>query len=119
MRQHREMAFEVIVSCHELLGHGSGRLLVEESPGKYNFSIDDRPLNPLTNEPVSTWYKPGETWSNVFGSDANAIEECRADGVALLLLTEERVLEVFGYTSSSKYLAGDSKSLLSIDIFNC
>ncbi|KAJ5702458.1 dipeptidyl-peptidase III [Penicillium malachiteum] len=107
LRQHREMAFEVIVACHELLGHGSGRLLVEESPGKFNFPIDDRPLNPLTSQPVSSWYKPGETWSNVFAADANAIEECRADGVALLLLTEERVLGIFGYTENSRYLASD------------
>ncbi|KAJ5626816.1 dipeptidyl-peptidase III [Penicillium herquei] len=109
LRQNREMAFEVIVACHELLGHGSGRLLVEESAGKFNFPIDERPLNPLTNQPVSSWYKPGETWSNVFGADANAIEECRADGVALLLLTEERVLGIFGYTENlnSRYLASN------------
>ncbi|KAJ5716380.1 dipeptidyl-peptidase III [Penicillium malachiteum] len=113
LRQHREIAFEVIVACHELLGHGSGRLLVEESPGKFNFPINDRPLDPLTREPISSWYKPGETWSNVFGADANAIEECRADGVALLLLTEERVLEIFGYTENSKYLASDALKGLS------
>lgn len=111
LRQHRDMTFEVEIACHELLGHGSGRLLVEESPGKYNFSIEDPPINPLTSKPVTSWYRPGQTWSSVFGANSNAIEECRADGVALLLLTDKQVLEIFGFSDSSEYLASNGKYL--------
>ncbi|XWW92118.1 hypothetical protein V2A60_000040 [Cordyceps javanica] len=107
LRDNRENAFEVLVACHELFGHGSGRLLVEHSPGEYNFSITSPPLNPITGLPVQSWYKPGETWSSVFGADANAIEECRADGVSLILITDEEILRIFGYSNSSKILADD------------
>lgn len=110
LRKHRELAFEVRVACHELLGHGSGKLFVENGPGEYNFSTDSLPRDPITGEPVKSWYKPGETWSSVFGADANAIEECRAEGVTLLLLAEDRVLEIFGYTDKSEYLASDGES---------
>ncbi|KAF5601714.1 dipeptidyl-peptidase III [Fusarium subglutinans] len=107
LRKHRERAFEVTVACHELLGHGSGRLFIETSEGEFNFDNSSPPINPLTKLPISSWYRPGETWSSVFGSHANAIEECRADGVALLLLNNRDILEIFGYTEESEYRADD------------
>ncbi|KAF2807643.1 uncharacterized protein BDZ99DRAFT_509861 [Mytilinidion resinicola] len=72
MREYREMVFEVLIACHELLGYGSGR--------------------------VTLWYKHGQTWSAIFGADVNALEECRADGVSLVLLTDERILKIFWYS---------------------
>ncbi|KAI9775306.1 MAG: hypothetical protein M1839_001290 [Geoglossum umbratile] len=77
LRKLRERAFEVTVACHELLGHGSGQL------------------------------HGTETWSSIFGSNANAIEECRADGVALILLTCKPILQIFGYTEESEPSADD------------
>lgn len=106
----REKAFEVTVACHELLGHGSGQLFVESAPGVYNFDIKIPPQNPVNKQPISSWYKPGETWSNVFGTDANAIEECRADGVALILMAQKPVLEIFGYNNETKPTADDGRS---------
>ncbi|KAF4635148.1 hypothetical protein G7Y89_g2947 [Cudoniella acicularis] len=86
---------------------GSGQLFIESEPGVYNFDINDPPLNPVTHGPISNWYRPDRTWSSVFRSHANAIEECRADGVVLILLTHELVLEIFGYTDISNNTAED------------
>jgi dipeptidyl-peptidase III len=109
LRKHREPAFEVMFACHELLGHGSGRLLVESPPGAFNFDIDSVPINPLTGQGITSWYKPGETWASVFGPDANAIEECRADGVSLVLLPNKQILSIFGFLKDSVPSANDCR----------
>ncbi|ETN46902.1 uncharacterized protein HMPREF1541_01091 [Cyphellophora europaea CBS 101466] len=100
-RSCRDPAFEVQVGIHELLGHGTGKLLQETSPGTYNFDVKNPPLSPITNEPVQTWYKPGQTWSSVFGSIASSYEECRAECVAMALSCEFDILALFGFSSSS------------------
>ncbi|KAI5961071.1 YOL057W [Candida margitis] len=89
----RDDAFEVQVGLHELLGHGSGKLLQETEPGKFNF---DRSK---TN--VATWYKPNETWAGVFGANSGSYEECRAELVALYLILKDptQVLPIFGIDS--------------------
>jgi dipeptidyl-peptidase III len=73
-QKYRDGAFEVQVGLHELTGHGCGKLLQETSPGVFNFDKENPPISPLTNEPVTTWYKPGQTWGSVFGSLAGAYE---------------------------------------------
>lgn len=62
----------------EFIGHGTGKLLAEIAPGKYNFDHTTPPISPVTGEPVRAWYRPGETWVNVFGKLAPMVEECRA-----------------------------------------
>jgi dipeptidyl-peptidase-3 len=57
-----------------LAGHGCGKLLQETSPGVYNFDIENPPISPVTGKPVTTWYKPGQTWGSVFGGVAGAYE---------------------------------------------
>jgi dipeptidyl-peptidase-3 len=47
------------VVLHELLGHGTGQMMVEHTGGKFSFDINNPPINPLTNQPTSTWYKLG------------------------------------------------------------
>ncbi|KAJ8129244.1 hypothetical protein O1611_g4391 [Lasiodiplodia mahajangana] len=101
LRKYRDQAFEVMIGCHELLGHGSGRLLTELSPGAFNFDTDSLPINPLTGKAITSWYKPGETWASVFGADGSAIEECRADGVSLILLPNRDILSIFGFQENS------------------
>jgi dipeptidyl-peptidase-3 len=50
------------VGIHELLGHGTGKLFQENAKGEKNFPADF--IHPLTGQPLSTWYKPGETWDS-------------------------------------------------------
>jgi len=75
--KHRGHSFEIQVGIHELLGHGTGLLLAETKAGEYNFDIKNMPMSPITQKPVSTYYRLGQNWSNVFGGIASTYEECR------------------------------------------
>ncbi|KAI5950660.1 YOL057W [Candida theae] len=90
----RDDSFEVQVGLHELLGHGTGKLLQETEPGKFNFEKDP-------NHNIDTYYKPNETWAGVFGANSGSYEECRAELVALYLILKNptKVLPIFGIES--------------------
>lgn len=60
-KQHRPHAYYIWVVLHEIFGHGTGRFLSEISPGNFNFDPNDPPSNPITGDPVKTWYKPWQT----------------------------------------------------------
>lgn len=93
-----------------MLGHGTGKLLQETAPGIFNFNKDSPPINPLTQKPIDVWYKPGQTWSSVFGSVAASYEECRAECVAMALMCDFEILKIFGFgdgTPSMDNEAGD------------
>jgi len=100
----------VMNAIHELLGHGTGKLLSETSPGKYNFDKQNPPINPLTGKPVDSWYPLGETWPGLGGRLANTIEECRANLVAYFLADNWELLSLFGYDEDSTPTADDCKS---------
>lgn len=89
----RDDSFEVQVGLHELLGHGSGKLLQETEPGKFNFD--------KLNTDIKSYYKPNETWAGVFGANSGSYEECRAELVALYLILKDptQVLPIFGIES--------------------
>ncbi|KAL8924078.1 MAG: hypothetical protein Q9208_004215 [Pyrenodesmia sp. 3 TL-2023] len=97
----RDQAFEVQVGIHELLGHGTGKLLQETEPGKFNFDEIDPPISPVTKKPVTTYYKPGQTWSSVFGGFSASYEECRAECVAMALSCDFDILQIFGFGDGS------------------
>ena len=105
-KRSRDDAFEVQVGLHELLGHGCGKLLQETSPGQYNFDIENPPINPITNSPITSWYKPGQTWGSVFGSVASSYEECRAESVAMFLACKFDILSIFGFGNGTEDIDG-------------
>ncbi|KAB8076290.1 dipeptidyl peptidase [Aspergillus leporis] len=111
-RRCRDPAFEVQVGIHELLGHGTGKLLQETAPGKYNFDISNPPVSPVTGKPVSTWYKPGQTWSSVFGAIASSYEECRAECVAMVLGCDFSILKIFGFGDGKENLTNEAGDVL-------
>ena len=92
-------SFEVQVGIHELLGHGSGKLLCQIEDG-FNFDIENPPTG-LDGKPVSTYYKLGETWGSKFGQLAGAFEECRAEVIAMYLITNRELLSIFGFTEKT------------------
>ena len=79
--------------CHELLGHGSGKLLREEENG-YNFKKGEV-LDEFTKEQAD-YYLKGETFESKFGEIARSYEECRADISGLYYGTFSEVHDIFG-----------------------
>ena len=109
-RKYRDPAFEVQVGIHELLGHGCGKLLQETAPGEFNFDMTNPPVSPINKKPITSYYKPGQTWQSVFGSIASSYEECRAECVAMALSCEFELLKIFGHgdgTADINNEAGD------------
>jgi dipeptidyl-peptidase III len=111
-RKYRDPAFEVQVGIHELLGHGTGKLLQETSPGVYNFDVKNPPTSPVTGRPITTWYKPGQTWSSVFGSIASSYEECRAECVAMALACDFEILQIFGFGDGKEDINNEAGDVL-------
>ena len=95
LQKYRIMAFEVQVGLHELLGHGSGKLLQKDADGTLNYP--STLLDPFTGRPPSSCYNPGDTYDSCFGPMSSAYEECRAEAVGLYLSLEAHVLSIFGH----------------------
>ncbi len=95
-------AFEVQVGIHELLGHGTGKLLSELKDGSFNFDIKNPPISDVTGKPITTYYKKGQTWGSLFGAIAGSYEECRAECVAMYLVTNYELLSIFGHKTKEE-----------------
>eukprot|EP01138_Halocafeteria_seosinensis_P004554 gb/GECG01004658.1/.p1 GENE.gb/GECG01004658.1/~~gb/GECG01004658.1/.p1 ORF type:complete len:831 (+),score=106.82 gb/GECG01004658.1/:1-2493(+) len=94
-----QKCFQIQVGLHELLGHGSGKLLQENEDGSLNFSKEQ--LHVFDNT-VQSWYKPWQTWDSVFSDIASSYEECRAECVGIYLCSQPKVLDIFGYDPKSE-----------------
>ena len=105
-QKHRYHAYYIWVVLHELLGHGTGRMMTEEH-GKFSFDVEHPPRNPLTEAPISSWYRQVQTWTGVFGDLATTVDECRAELVGAYLMDNLELLALFGYTSHSEIKAQD------------
>lgn len=99
------------VVLHELMGHGTGRMMTEESVGKFNFDIQNPPINPLSGEPITTWYKPGQTWTGQFGDLATTVDECRAELVGAYLMDDVELLSLLGHDERSQVTATDRECI--------
>ncbi|KAJ5714472.1 dipeptidyl-peptidase 3 [Penicillium malachiteum] len=84
-------------AIHEVIGHGSGKLLAEQTPGEFNFDHERLPLSPITSQSIQTWYKPNEIWDSVFGKLALTAEECRAFLFAYYFADNQEIVARFGY----------------------
>ncbi|KAL2042866.1 hypothetical protein N7G274_004626 [Stereocaulon virgatum] len=98
------------VGIHELLGHGTGKNLRETAPGVYNFNHASPPINPITERPITTYYKPNQTYSSVFGPLASTYEECRAECVAMALSCDFNILKIFGFDTGKGDIDMSSKA---------
>eukprot|EP01101_Sappina_pedata_P006732 TRINITY_DN3430_c0_g1_i1.p1 TRINITY_DN3430_c0_g1~~TRINITY_DN3430_c0_g1_i1.p1 ORF type:complete len:720 (-),score=332.05 TRINITY_DN3430_c0_g1_i1:73-2169(-) len=92
-------AFEVQVGLHELLGHGSGKMLQKNEDGSFNFPTDL--IDPTTGKPIASFYLPGQTYSSVFAEIASSFEECRAECVGIFLCMNRDVLKIFGFADEA------------------
>ncbi|KAI0167004.1 dipeptidyl peptidase III [Hypoxylon sp. FL1284] len=106
-QKHKYPAYYWWVVLHELLGHGTGKMMVEEPAGKFNFDPASPPLSPLDGEPIKTWYKPSQTWTGQFEDLATTVDECRAELVGAYLMDDTELLALFGYTDESEIRASD------------
>jgi dipeptidyl-peptidase-3 len=101
-----------ILTLAHRLGHGTGKLLQETSPDKYNFDPKNPPISPVTNKPISTYYKLNQTWGSVFGSIAASYEECRAECVAMALSCDFEILRIFGFGDGKPDMDGEAGDVL-------
>ena len=113
----------IMVACHELLGHGSGKLLRLQD-GKYNFDIENT-INPLTKEKITKYYKDTETYEQIFTSIGRSMEECRADMTGLYLGFNKKVHSIFGVKEENyenvvyaMWLIHFRKGILGLPLFN-
>ncbi|KAI1498306.1 peptidase family M49-domain-containing protein [Biscogniauxia marginata] len=91
-RKHKFQAYYWWVVLHGLLGHGTGKMMIEFEKGKYNFEIENRPINPITRQPIT---------SCSLADLSTTIDECKAELVSAYLMDDPKLLELFGFTENS------------------
>lgn len=100
-RYSAEIGYLCIV-IHELLGHGTGQMMIQEDTETFSFDHENPPINPLTGLPIESWYRPDQTWTGQFGDIATSVDECRCELVGAFLIGDADVLGLFGYDESSE-----------------
>ena len=92
LAKHNQRCYEVHVACHELFGHGTGKLIYRNPDGTCPSFTD-----PITNEIFESCYEEGENWNTKFGSISRSYEECRADACGFHLSILKDVYSLFGF----------------------
>jgi len=111
-QKYKYPAYYLWVVLHELLGHGTGKMMIQKDENTFNFDINNPPIDPITCKPITSWYKPGETWTGQFGDLATTVDECRAELVGAYLMDDRELLALFGFTDETELTANDSKHCL-------
>lgn len=88
-----KIATTLHVAVHELLGHGSGKLLRKDDKG-FNFD-PETVTNPLTNEKIDKWYIDNETYEKKFSCISLPMDECKADLTALFFSFNKKIHQIF------------------------
>lgn len=109
-KEHKFPAYYWWVVLHELLGHGTGKMMVEKGKGEFNFDIENPPVNPLSGKPITSWYAPGQTWTGQFADLATTVDECRAELVGAYLMDDKELLGLLGFTDTSDIRAEDCEA---------
>ncbi|XP_055335270.1 dipeptidyl peptidase 3-like [Paramacrobiotus metropolitanus] len=92
LTKHETLVLEIQVALHELLGHGSGKLLQQNKDGTFNFP---KGLEDYESGSECAYYEAGQTYDSVFGALASTYEECRAETIAVYLCLLPEVLDVW------------------------
>lgn len=92
LKANSRRCYEAHVACHELLGHGSGKLIYRSPDGSATKFTD-----PLNGEVFESCYEEGETWKSKFNVISTSYEECRADTCGFHLVPNPEVYEIFGF----------------------
>lgn len=109
-QKHKYPTYYWWVVLHELLGHGTGKMMMETERGKFNFDTNHPPKNPLTGRSITSWYKLGQTWTGQFGELATTLDECRAELVGAYLMDDPELLDLFGFSPGGTVTPEDSRS---------
>ena len=100
-------SYEVHVACHELLGHGVGKLIYRNSDGSAPSFTD-----PIDGSKFESCYEEGDTWNSRFGAISTSYEECRADACGFYLCQLPEVYTLFGFEEE------DVSQLLWVNVMN-
>ncbi|MGL4948242.1 MAG: dipeptidyl-peptidase 3 family protein, partial [Mycoplasma sp.] len=124
LSKHALQAMTVMVGLHELLGHGSGKLLRKNENGEFNFD-HEKLINPLTNKVVDQYYEGSSTYEQKFMDLGRSMEECRADLTALYFVYNKTAHSIFDITDEnlndtiySMYLIHFRKGILGLPLYN-
>jgi len=112
------------VACHELLGHGTGKLFRKNEKGEFNFDHSSV-INPLTNQLIESWYEESETFESKFTDISRSMEELRADLSGLYFTLFKEVHEIFQFDENnykdivySNWLLYIRKGVLGLSLYN-
>ena len=83
--------------------------MTQSDQDRFNFDIDNPPIDPLTGKAISSWYLPGQTWTGQFADLATTVDECRAELVGAYLMDDVELLRIFGFEETSAITASDRK----------
>ena len=106
-QNHKFPAYYIWVVLHELLGHGTGKMLYQLPDGTFNFDKSQPPINPVDGKAITTWYLPGQTWTGQFEDLATTVDECRAELVGACLMDDKEMLALFGFTDETEITVDD------------